>query len=57
VLSFATYPPSIYYLQSSTNLLEWTDLETNGPFAEPTTVTRTISPEGRLRQFYRVRVE
>jgi len=54
VLSFTAYPPSIYYLQSSTNLLQWTDLETNGPFASPTTITRTIGPQGALRQFYRV---
>jgi hypothetical protein len=55
VLSFTTYPPSVYYLQSSTNLVEWTDLETNGPFAGPTTITWTLSSQGALRQFYRVR--
>jgi hypothetical protein len=54
LLSFTAYPPSIYQLQSSTNLLQWQDLETNGPFASPTTITRTISPQGALRQFYRV---
>jgi hypothetical protein len=40
--------------RSSTNLLQWQDLETNGPFASTTTITRTISPQGALRQFYRV---
>jgi hypothetical protein len=54
VLTFTANPPSVYHLQTSTNLLWWTDLETNGPFANPTNLTRTISPQGALRQFYRV---
>jgi uncharacterized repeat protein (TIGR02543 family) len=54
LLSFTAYPPSLYQLQSSTNLLQWQDLETYGPFASPTTITRTISPQGALGQFYRV---
>jgi predicted outer membrane repeat protein len=54
VLSFTVNPPAIYRLQTSSNLLWWSDLETNGPFANPTTITRTISPQGAVRQFYRV---
>ncbi len=57
LLSFTADPPSLYQLQSSTNLLQWQVLETNGPFASPTTITRTISPQGALRQFYRVWVQ
>jgi hypothetical protein len=38
VLSFTVGPPSTYLLQTSTNLLSWEDLETNGPFAGPTTI-------------------
>ena len=57
MLSFTAHPPSLYQLQSSTNLLQWQVLETNGPFASPTTITRTISPQGALRQFYRVWVQ
>jgi Divergent InlB B-repeat domain/Immunoglobulin domain len=53
VLSFTVSPPSTYLLQTSTNLLSWEDLETNSPFAGPTTITRTISTQG-ARQFYRV---
>jgi hypothetical protein len=47
-------PPSVYHLQTSTNLLLWQDLETNGPFANPTNITRTISTQAAPRQFYRV---
>jgi predicted outer membrane repeat protein len=54
VLSFAVNPSSSYHLQASTNLLSWQDLETNGPIAGPTNLTRTISTQGALRQFYRV---
>ena len=54
VLTFTANPPSVYHLQTSTNLLLWQDLETNGPFANPTNITRTISLQGVQRQFYRV---
>jgi uncharacterized repeat protein (TIGR02543 family) len=54
VLTFMVNPPSVYHLQTSTNLLWWTDLETDGPFANPTNITRTISTQGAPRQFYRV---
>jgi hypothetical protein len=54
VLRFTVNPSSSYHLQTSTNLLAWQDLETNGPIASPTNLTRTISPQGALRQFYRV---
>jgi hypothetical protein len=54
VLTFTVNPCSIYHLQTSTDLRSWTDLETNGPIASPTTFARTISTQGALRQFYRV---
>jgi hypothetical protein len=57
VLSFTAYPPSSYHLLSSTNLVQWTDLETYGPIANSTNITRTLSPQSAQQQFYRVRVE
>ena len=57
LLSFIASPPSVYRLQASTNLSTWTDLNTNGPFASPTNISQTISPQGIGRCFFRLRVQ
>ena len=45
-LWFTATPPGTYRLQASTNLSNWTDLNTNGPFASPTNLSQSISQQG-----------
>jgi hypothetical protein len=53
-LNFTASPPFTYHLQSSTNLTSWSDVETIGAFSSPSNITRTISPAGIARKFFRV---
>ena len=53
-LNFTASPPFTYHLQSSTNLTSWIDVETIGAFSSPSNITRTISPSGSAKKFYRV---
>jgi hypothetical protein len=57
LLSFAAFPPSLYRLQASTNLLTWTDLNTNGPIGISTNISQTISKQGFNHRFFRVLVQ
>jgi hypothetical protein len=41
-------------LQASTNLITWSDLSTNGPFATATNISQTISQEGLAPRFFRL---
>jgi hypothetical protein len=54
LLSFTAAPPYAYRLQSSTNLINWSDLNTNGPFATATNISQTISQQGFSRRFFRL---
>lgn len=54
ILNFTASPPFIYHLQSSTNLTSWQDVESIGAFSSPSNITRTISPAGIARKFFRV---
>jgi hypothetical protein len=57
VVSFAAWPTNLYCLQAGTNLVNWTDLSTNGPFAYPTNVSQMFSLQGFKSRYFRVRVE
>ena len=57
LLSFTASPPSSYRLQASTNLITWTDLNTNGPFASATNVSQAISNQGFKNRFFRLLVQ
>lgn len=52
-LSFTAYPPTIYRVQFSTNMVSWTDLETNGPFGAVTNLSRTLTIQPANR-FFRI---
>ena len=54
LLKFSATPTIVYHLQSSTNLTSWIDVETIGGFSSPSNISRTISPQGGARLFYRV---
>jgi len=54
IVSFTASPTNSYRLQASTNLLTWTDLNTNGPFAISTNITQTISKQGLNLRFFRL---
>ena len=54
VINYTAYPTNLYRLQASTNLTSWIDLETNGPFAGPTNMSKTISAQGWNRRFFRM---
>jgi hypothetical protein len=54
LLQFSATPTIVYHLQSSTNLTTWIDVETIGAFSSPSNISRTISPQGGARLFYRV---
>ena len=55
-LSFTATASSVYVLQGSTNLFDWINLSTNGPFASPTNISETISTEGFPAQYFRLMV-
>jgi hypothetical protein len=57
LLSFTASMPQLYRLQSSTDLNNWTDLNTNGPFANPTNVSQTVSLQGYDYRFFRLLVQ
>jgi hypothetical protein len=46
---------SAFEIQTSTNLVDWVTLRTNGPFSGPVTLTDTNAPLFP-RLFYRARV-
>jgi hypothetical protein len=54
LLNFSATPTIIYHLQSSTNLTSWIDVETIGAFSSPSNISRTITPQGNGRKYYRV---
>ena len=54
--SLTLLPPKLH-LQACTNLLNWTDLSTNGPFTYPTNVSQAFSLQGFKSRYFRVRVE
>jgi hypothetical protein len=57
VVSFPALPTKLYCLQVCTNLLNWTDLCTNGPFTCTTNVSQTFSLQGFKSRYFRLRVE
>jgi hypothetical protein len=57
LLSFIASMPNAYRLQASTNLSSWADLSTNGPFADSTNISQTISKQGFNRRYFRVLVQ
>ncbi len=54
VIFFTASPSKTYYLQGSTNLSTWTDLNTNGPFASSTNINQTISKQGFKTRYFRL---
>jgi hypothetical protein len=54
LLSFTAAMPTTYYLQASTNLLTWTVVGTNGPFASTTNVTQSVSQPGFNQRYFRL---
>jgi hypothetical protein len=54
LLSFTTVTGKTCRLQASTNLITWSDLNTNGPFATATNISQAISPQGFDRRFFRL---
>jgi uncharacterized repeat protein (TIGR02543 family) len=57
VVSFTTTPAitNTLHFQSSTNLINWTDLETFGAFPSSSNISETISPQGATHMFFRLR--
>ncbi len=56
-LSFTATGSSVYLLQGSTNLFDWINLSTNGPFASPTNISQTISLEGFPARYFRLKMQ
>ena len=54
MLSFSAFPTNTYYLQSSTNLVTWINVSTNGPFAGGTYVSQPVSNQGLNHCFFRL---
>jgi hypothetical protein len=56
VVSFTTSPAitNTLYLQSSTNLINWTDVQTIRAFSSPSNISQTISVQGAAGQFFRL---
>jgi len=54
LLNFTATPTIFYHLQSSTNLTSWIEVETIGAFSSPSNISRTITPQGSAKIFYRV---
>ena len=57
LLSFTASPPNLYFLQASTNLSTWSNLNTNGPFPVSTNISQTISQQGFNPRFFRLLVQ
>ncbi len=57
LLSFTASAPILYFLQASTNLSTWSNLNTNGPFAASTNISQTISTQGFNTRFFRLLVQ
>jgi hypothetical protein len=55
--SFTTTIPGSYLLQSSTNLLSWTALSTNGPFSGTTNVSQTFTKQTLSGCYFRLLVQ
>lgn len=53
-LNFTAFPINIYRVQTSSNLMTWSDLETNGPFATVTNISRTFSTQGAGQRYFRL---
>jgi hypothetical protein len=56
-LSFTATATNIYRLQASTNLVNWSDVNTNGPFASATNIIQTFSPQDSNQRFFRLTVQ
>jgi len=56
-LAYTASLPVPYCIQASTNLTNWTDLITNGPFASETNVSQTLSQPGINSHFFRLLVQ
>lgn len=56
-VSFSAIPPGLYYLQSSTNLFNWVNVSTNGPFTEQTNIIQNTSMQGLNQLYFRVLLE
>jgi hypothetical protein len=54
LLSFTTPAAKTARLQASTNLITWSDLTTNGPFATATNISQTISQQSFSQRFFRL---
>jgi hypothetical protein len=57
LLSFTAAASKTCRLQASTNLITWTDLNTNGPFATATNISQTIGKQGFKTCFFRLLVQ
>jgi hypothetical protein len=55
-LSFTAAVSNVYVLQGSTNLFDWINLSTNGPFASPTSISQTINTESFPARYFRLMV-
>lgn len=56
-LSFTATGSSVCVLQGSTDLFDWINLSTNGPFASPTNISQTISLEGFPTRYFRLKIQ
>ncbi len=54
LLSFTTAAATTWRLQTSTNLITWNDLNTNGPFVSPTNVCQIFSRKSFDHSFFRL---
>ena len=57
LLSFTASSASLYFVQTSTNLTTWNNLNTNGPFPFSTNISQTVSTQGFNVQFFRLLVQ
>jgi hypothetical protein len=57
LLSFAANPAVAYRIQCSTNLITWTDVSTNGPFASATACNQTFTAKGAAHCYFRLRLQ
>src|ERR1019366_6910582 len=55
--SVALATPVLNITSTSTNVITWTDLNTNGPFASATNVSQAISNQGFKNRFFRLLVQ
>jgi hypothetical protein len=54
LLTFTTVAAKTCFLQASTNLINWSDLSTNGPFATATNISQTINRQAPDHWFFRL---